>query len=57
MTLKHRRSAQERETNEKSLKNLSDYHLNDNQVSVLSKGLKFIQTPVTNESIIRRQLL
>ena len=57
ITLKCRRSAKERETNEKFLNNLSNYQLTDSQVSMLSKGLKFIPTPVTNESIIRRQLL
>ena len=50
-------SSKEREANEKFLNNLSNYQLTDSQVSVLSKGLKFIPTPVTNESIIRRQLL
>ena len=55
--LKCRRPAKEREGNEKFLNNLSNYQLTDSQVSVLSKGLKFIPTPVTNESIIRRQLL
>ena len=57
ITLKCRRSTKERETNEKFLNNLSDNQLTDSQVSVLSKGLKFIPTPVTNETIIRRQLL
>ena len=54
---KCRRSAKEREANEKFLNNLSNYQLTDSQVSVLSKGLKFIPTPVTNESIMTRQLL
>ena len=57
ITLKSRRSTKERETNEKFLNNLSDNQLTDSQVSVLSKGLKFIPTPVTIETIIRRQLL
>ena len=57
ITSKCRRSAKERETNEKFLNNLSNRQLTDSQVSVLSEGLKFIPTPVTNESIIRRQLL
>ena len=47
----------EREKNEKYLKNLSDNTLTDHQVSVLAKGLKFIETPVTNENKIRQQLL
>ena len=56
-TMKCRRLAKERETNEKFLKNFSDHQLTDNQVSVISKGLKFIPTPVTNENSIRQQLL
>ena len=55
--MKNRRFAREREINEKFLKNLSSHELNDNQVSVLSKGLKFIPTPATNETKIRQQLL
>ena len=47
----------EREKNEKYLKNLSDNTLTDHQVTVLAKGLKFIETPVTNENKIRQQLL
>ena len=56
-TLGNRRIAKERETNEKFLKNVSNHQLTDSQVSVLSKGLKFIPTPVTNETRIRPQLL
>ena len=52
-----RRLMTEREKNEKYLKNLSDHTLTDHQVSVLAKGLKFIDTPVTNENKIRQQLL
>ena len=47
----------EREKNEKYLKNLSDHTLTHHQVSILAKGLKFIETPVTNENKIRQQLL
>ena len=53
----HKRVTTEREKNEKYLKNLSDNTLTDHQVSVLAKGLKFIETPVTNENKIRQQLL
>ena len=56
-TLKCRRLAKERETNVKFLKNFSNHQLTDNQVSVISKGFKFIPTPVTNENSIRQQLL
>ena len=55
--MKQRRIAKQRESNEKYIKNLSDATLTDNQVSVISKGLKFIPTPVTNENNTRRQLL
>ena len=51
-----RRTAIERETNEKYLKNLSDTPLTDDQVGVISKGLKFIPTPVTDKNKIRQQL-
>ena len=49
--------AKERELNEKFLRNLSTHQLSDDQVNVLSRGLKFIPTPVTNKTTIRRQLL
>ena len=53
----HRRQTTQRETNEKFLKKFSSHQLTDNKVSVISKGLKFIPTPVTDETKIRRQLL
>ena len=53
----HRRQTAQRETNKKFLKNFSSHQLTDNQVSVISKGLKFIPTPVTDETKIRHQLL
>ena len=56
-TSEKRRAAKERELNEKFLRNLSTHQLSDDQVNVLSRGLKFIPTPVTNKTIIRRQLL
>ena len=39
------------------IKNLSNSQLTDEQITLLSPGLKFIPTPVTRENIIRRQLL
>ena len=49
----HRRQTTQRETNEKFC-----HQLTDNQVSVISKGLKSrIPTPVTNETTIRHELL
>lgn len=56
-TAKQKRYNKEREANEKFLKNLSSHRLTDSQVSVLSKGLLFIPTPVTNEDEIKRHLI
>ena len=47
----------ERKSNERFIKNLSNLQLIDNQVNVISKGLKFVPTPVTDEKNIRCQLL
>ena len=47
----------QRRANEKYIKNLSTQNLSDAQVSLLSKGLKFIPTPAVREDKIRRQLL
>ena len=55
--MKNRRQTKERETNEKFLHNLSSHQLTDSQVSLLSRGLKFIPTPATNETRIKQQLL
>ena len=55
--MKNRRQTKKRETNEKFLHNLSSHQLTDSQVSLLSRGLKFIPTPATNETKIRQQLL
>lgn len=52
-----RRAAKERELNEIFLRNLSTHQLSDDQVNVLSRGLKYIPTPVTNKTTMRRQLL
>ena len=45
------------ESRKQHIKNLSNTQLTDEKISLLSRGLKFIPTPVTRESIIRRQLL
>ena len=47
----------QRKNNEKFIRNFSNQQLSDSQVSILSKGLKFVPTPVTDENYIRRQLL
>ena len=39
------------------IKNLSNTQLTDEQITLLSRGLKFIPVPVTKENLIRRQLL
>ena len=56
-TAKQKRCNKERETNEKFLKNLSDHRLTNSQVSILSKELRLIPTPMTNENEIKRHLL
>ena len=52
-----KRIATKRQNNQKFIKNFSNLQLTDNQVSVISKGLKFVPTPVTNINNIKRQLL
>ena len=46
-----------RDTNKRYIKNLSNLELTQAQMNLLSRWLKFIPTPVTNESHIRTQLL
>ena len=45
------------EANKKHIKNLSNKELTNGQINLLAKGLKSIQTPVTNQTQIRQQLL
>ena len=45
------------ESRKQHIKNMSDKQLTDEQISLLSRGLKFIPTPATNEGLIRRNLL
>jgi hypothetical protein len=45
------------ESQKQYIKNLSDSELTRDQINLLSRGLKFIPTPVTNASHIRLQLL
>ena len=45
------------EANKKHIKNLSNKELTNDQINLVSKGLKFIPTPVTNLNLVRRQLL
>ena len=45
------------ESHRKDIRNLSNEQLTDEQITLLSRGLKFIPTPVTTENKIRRELL
>ena len=45
------------ESRKQYIKNLSNEQLTDKQITLLSRGLKFIPTPVTKENLIRHQLL
>ena len=45
------------ESRRQQIKNLSNIQLTDEQISLLSRGLKFIPVPVTKENLIRRQLI
>ena len=45
------------ESRKQYIKKLSNEQLTDKQITLLSRGLKFIPTPVAKENLIRRQLL
>ena len=45
------------ESNRKYIKNLSNLELTNDQINLLSRGLKFVPTPTTNETALRKQLL
>ena len=45
------------ESHRKDIRNLSNEQLTDEQITLLSRGLKFIPTPITTENNIRRELL
>ena len=45
------------ESHRKDIRNLSNEQLTDEQITLLSRGLKFIPTPVITENKIRRELL
>ena len=45
------------EARKKHIKNLSDYKMTRDQIHVLSRGLKFIPTPVTNTGHVKAELL
>ena len=54
---RQRRQKITHESNKRHIKNLSDIQLTTDQTSLLSKGLRFIPTPVTKENSIRHQLM
>ena len=45
------------EANKKHIKNLSNKVLSNGQINLLAKGLKFIPTPVTKQTQIKREIL
>ena len=45
------------ESNRKYIKNLSNLELTNDQINLLSRGLKFVPTPITNETALRKQFL
>ena len=45
------------EANKRHIKNLSDIQLTTDQINLLSKGLRFIPTPVTRDNNIKHQLM
>ena len=45
------------ESKKAHIKNLSDYNLTRDEINLLSRGLNYIPTPVTNDSHIRKTLL
>ena len=49
--------AMKTESNRKYIKNLSNLELTNDQINLLSRGLKFVPTPITNEAALRKQLL
>ena len=54
--LRHDIYQKKQETNKRYIKNLSNLELTQAKINLLSRGLKFIPTRVTNESHIRTQL-
>ena len=46
-----------RQQNERYIQNMSNEKLSNEEISQLSKGLKFVTTPNTNEKPLRRQLM
>ena len=49
--------AMKTESNRKYIKDLSNLELTNDQINLLSRGLKFVPMPITNETALRKQLL
>ena len=49
--------AMKTESNRKYIMNLSNLELTNDQINLLSRGSKFVPTPTTNETALRKQLL
>ena len=45
------------DTNQKHIKNFSEYKMTTDQTNLLAKGLKFIPTPIIEEKRVKQQLL
>ena len=45
------------ESDRKYIKNLSNLELTNDEINLVSRGLKFVPTPTTNETALRKQLL
>ena len=56
-TMQHDLAKKTMESKKAHIKNLSDYDLTRDEINLLSRGLNYIPTPVTNESHIRKALL
>ena len=50
-------NAKKTESNRKYIKNFSNSDMTTDQINLLSRGLKFVSTPTTNETALRTQLL
>ena len=49
--------AMKAKSNSKYIKNLSNLELTNDQINLLPRGLKFVPTPITNETQLRKQPL
>jgi len=54
---KNHKDTTAKKTESEIQKNLSNFELTTDQVNLLSRGLKFVPTLITNETALRKQLL